>query len=80
MLPPIDKRKLYEHKFDKNLSRKQTESTIAQTKTTLREEILTGSNFDGFGGSAQEPPKSANITSRQNSFYFESAKINSRQI
>ena len=48
--------------------------------TTLREEILAGSNFGGIGGSAQEPPKSANITSRQNLIYFESAKINSRQI
>ena len=27
----------------------------------LREEILAGSNFGGFGGSAQEPPESANI-------------------
>ena len=33
---------------------------------TLREEILAGRNFGGFGGFVKNPPKSAKLTSRQN--------------
>ena len=33
---------------------------------TLREEILAGRNFGGFGGIVKNPPKSAKLTSRQN--------------
>ena len=49
-------------------------------KSTLREEILAGRNFGGFGGLVQKPPNSANISSRQKKSFFGSAKINSRQI
>ena len=35
-------------------------------KYTLREEILAGRNFGGFGGFVKNPPKSAKLTSRQN--------------
>ena len=33
---------------------------------TLREEILAGRNFGGFGGFVKNPPNSAKLTSRQN--------------
>ena len=33
---------------------------------TLREEILAGRNFGGFGGFVRNPPKSAKLSSRQN--------------
>ena len=46
---------------------------------TLREEILAGRNFGGFGGFVKNPPKSAKLTSRQNYHFSSSAKLNSRQ-